>query len=221
MVRILSVDWDFFVEEDPMLDYGHREVSLFLEMIWHTRRQGYLWDPATQTAEPIRRDLTKLLPFRGDPAFLQVAAMRWHNYDVAVAESHLTILQMIGQRTDLEIINVDAHHDIHYGTLPKDDVVHCGNWGAHLMQQNRVRSWTQIYPEWRQKYKETFPRTWAKKHCPKVAVKFGEQRIPWRDVDAVFICRSGCWTPPEYDVRFNAFTEAMGSSYKLPERAIE
>jgi len=23
-MRVLSIDWDFFFEEDPMLDWGHR-----------------------------------------------------------------------------------------------------------------------------------------------------------------------------------------------------
>ncbi|MDE1971439.1 MAG: hypothetical protein KGI50_07740 [Patescibacteria group bacterium] len=43
----------------------------------------------------------------------------------------------------------------------------------------------------------------------------------WNQVDVVFVCRSGCRTPPEYDHRFTMFCKMLGSTAFLKEREIE
>lgn len=221
-MRVLSIDWDYFVEEDPMLDWGHRENNLFLEPIWDTRRTKTVRDEKTGKLSLVPEDLTKLVPFRGDEAFLRVVAFRCENYQIATAESHATILQLLENEINIEIINVDAHHDIHYGKMPKDrSEVDCGNWGSYLMQQDRIRSWRQCYPAWRTKRdrQEKFPKKFAVQNC-RVSVEYGEPRISWRKIDLVFLCRSGCWTPPEYDLRFNKLCIDMGAEKGLTPRKI-
>jgi hypothetical protein len=222
-MRVLSIDWDYFVEEDPMLDWGHRESQLFLEVIWSTRRTKHRFskDGNSVVVEPV--DLTKLVPFRGSEAFLMALAFRWPVYQIAVAESHLAILQDLENEDNIEIINIDAHHDIFYGTPPeKREHVNCGDWGSWLITNGRIKSWRQVYPAWRKMphYGEEFPRKFARQNC-RVSVEYGEPRITWKNVDLVFLCRSGCWAPPEYDERFNRLCLAMGAEKGLPVRKIE
>lgn len=137
---------------------------------------------------------------------------------VCIAESHASILQILEGREAVELVNIDAHHDIFYGKPPCDGI-DCGNWGGHLMQQHRVNSWTQIYPGWRKKPGfdvDKFPVKYAADLCPDVKVVYSDEPHKihplkaWRAVDWLFICRSGCWVPPEYDERLAKVCRALG-----------
>ena len=122
-----------------------------------------------------------------------------------------------------EIVNIDAHHDIHYGhdKIGKIDKPNCGSWGGHLMARGRVKSWLQVYPEWRRKIPEGYEDKfqWAKQHCNIDAI-YGDPPRLWRKVDIVFVCRSGCWVPPEYDSKFTLFCKMLGVAQTIPERSI-
>jgi hypothetical protein len=220
-MRVLSVDWDFFIEENPNLDWGHNEGSgLFYDTVWHLRRSRIHEGPDGPILEKV--DLTKLAPFVGDEAFLIGRSIAWATYQIGVADSHLHILEMIGDRRDLEIINIDAHHDIYYHDSAGDKP-DCGNWGSALIQQGRVRSWRQIYPMWRQKWPEnSLPREFVRKHKVKLRVEYNDEPLfTWKSADLVFLCRSSCWTPPEYDERFNRLIKLMGSEAQMPVRSLE
>lgn len=84
-----------------------------------------------------------------------------------------------------------------------------------------MKSWKQIYPAWRQKFPETemsangtVPFRWATKRLgDRFSVVYGKKpsgEVRWKKVDYVFVCRSGCWTPPVYDERFGKFCELLG-----------
>lgn len=234
-MRVLSIDWDYFVVQNPMNDWGHREVGFFLELAWHTRRLRPARDPANPhnillddngLAVMKKIDLTKLAPFVGDESFLIAWAMRFGQYNIAANESHYGILQAIEHERNLEIINVDAHHDIYYNGVPERfEDVECGSWGGWLMKNKRVRSWHQVYPTWRKDkanhLDETPPSKWAREHCKEFKVSYGVPDITWKKCDLIFICRSGCWVPPEYDARFNKLLHAMGLEDSFPERSLE
>ncbi len=227
-MKVISIDWDYFVEESPMLDWGHREQEIFLDAMWQVRRmQG--------------TDLTKAAPFRGrwqDLYLWLVPILFRGGYDFGLSESHLAILQSIGSAGNLEIVNVDAHHDLFYGVPcceldvnAKNSVseTNCGSWAGHLIHQGRVKSYTQVYPEWRKKFSEDFTgkQKWAEAHGCDVRFMhslptiFGRGKRAWKSVDKVFVCRSGCWAPPEYDEKFTAFCKAIGAKTFLKERSTE
>lgn len=234
-MRVLSIDWDYFVVQDPINDWGHREAGLYLETIWHTRRLRAQEDP-NKPGHPLvdenglmvmkKIDLRELAPFVGDEHFLFAWAMRFGKYKIAANESHYGILQEIEQERNIDIINVDAHHDIYYNHIPERfEDVECGSWAGWLMKNKRVRSYHQVYPTWRQDkarfLDEPVPSKWAKEHVKNFKVSYGVPDINWKKCDLVFICRSGCWVPPEYDARFNKFIRNMGLEGTFPERSIE
>ena len=113
---VVSIDFDFFIENDPMLDMGHREEGIFLNTMWAIRQAEWMairgktareMMPMRERPEDFVGQLRALLdiPF-GLPAF--------------AAESHAMLpkaLDMAGiARCD--IVNFDAHHDIAYGQCP-------------------------------------------------------------------------------------------------------
>jgi len=229
MARILSIDWDYFVEEDPMLDMGHRESALFLTTMWAIRCQL----PGTGGFG----DLERMLPFRGpEPEeffadYLGHIKVDGHMQYVCTAESHSALPKWADgnwPNEQLDIINVDAHHDILYGMIDQAQAndqagFNCGSWAGHLMAGGRVRSYTQVYPAWRKKFPEGIPdelRLWVRK-C---GVKLKLQDAPWtscrRRIDGVFLARSGCWVPPIYDAKFDTLCKFFGGGLVMSREEV-
>ena len=228
---VVSIDFDFFIENDPMLDMGHREEGIFLNTMWAIRQAEWMairgktareMMPMRERPEDFVGQLRALLdiPF-GLPAF--------------AAESHAMLpkaLDMAGiARCD--IVNFDAHHDIAYGQCPKNlrEKYDCGSWAGHLLDTGRVRNYTQVYPDWRIVWPELDKETqlmmaaqWEARFCywryfsaDLVGGRsvFAKRKL---DIAAVFICRSGCWTPPCYDKDFSLLCRMFGIE-PLAERA--
>lgn len=225
-MKVLSIDFDFFIEENPQFDIGHQETDLFLTSMWDIRRVSYSLEGKKIISKVI--DLREKFPFRGCfDDILDIKCLFSGNYRIATAESHLAILKILSDMEDIELINIDAHHDLHYGRPAiKREECSCGNWGSYLIENGQVKSWTQIYPSWRKKYSENNKGIFAyarKKLGKKFKVQTGEpsKLISWEKVDIVFLCRSGCWVPPEYDLGFKELSILLGARGELPIRKIE
>ena len=178
-MKVLSIDWDYFYGDQTWFDWQMNEDNpIYYEIIWGLRagnthiRTG---ESAITLMQPNQRLLKGFWDRVPDAAF------------IFVAESHRAILDSLGgiiKHVPLEIWNVDAHHDCGYpgsGT----DKPHCGNWAA--IMGKRLKVFHQIYPGWRRKCKEPTPIRTPDQILYKLPEKF--------DVDAIFICRSSCWTP--------------------------
>lgn len=224
-MRVLSIDWDYFFEENPMLDYGHKEEVLFLDVLWRIRRSRALVDRNGKIQERQIVDLTKEIPQRVDPFMIVGAAFNAKPRTIAVAESHAAIVKLLKNADDVELINVDAHHDLHYGEvgrLPKK--FNCGNWGSALIEAGKVTRWTQVYPTWRRNYPEDDNGvfTWARKQLGSRFHVLYDDAFTFtpRSSDLLFLCRSGCWIPPEYDKKFTSVCKVLGVQ-PLAERSLE
>lgn len=215
---ILSIDFDFFVEEDPKLDLGHGEHHpIFFEVLWAIRDLEW--------KKPVR----KLLPWSGPtvPEFHRnvsdwfcTVAPRWS----CSAESHSGIIKLLDEPCD--VINFDAHHDVHYGTVPSSErFVNCGNWASWGMGQGLIRNYTVVYPDWRRKFEERFPlQTTATKLFWSEFVARHERLNDYRRYTTkIFLCRSGAWVPPCYDRRFNQLSNLFlkGKKFRIPPRNIK
>jgi len=222
---IISIDWDFFVEEDPILDMGHRELPMFLETMWTIREAE--WRARGKT-------VPEMLPFR-EPSpslFLNIVGRmgRRSAYPVAVSESHKLITRFVGEISKpgdkFHVVNIDAHHDIAYSDGVDPLNLDCGNWAGYLAQHEKLLSYAQVYPEWRRKHPECEPgdpeRTMREisKDLPCSVAHWNDwSRTPFNLV-GVFICRSGCWAPPCYDSAFNTLCGLFGSA-GLPPRIVD
>jgi hypothetical protein len=229
MMRLLSIDWDFFLplpgHADPlflMYDWGTGEhmPEPLQQVLWHTR------------AADFQRRQLPLPAVDGWQAF-------WRSFVFAdaaegmVADSHARIVPMLqngptGWRPDgrrewvrgwpyAEIVSYDAHHDCGYAhgkaqaaylsrrllhcTIDPD----CSQWAAWA--QLRGMSVHVVYPRWRSAKNNTDgPRGAAVQPASIVydtgrSMRFGSE-LPF---DGVFICRSSSWVPPWCDDAFTAF----------------
>jgi hypothetical protein len=206
-MRLLSVDWDYFV---PSIDHefvesvrgawipyalggGEAFPDTLLDGLWDSRAAALLADgqalPGTSGDEAAFWDR-----FQVDPAAR-----------LYFADSHAQAAHAAVRTGVTEVWNFDAHHDCGYEGAWDDPLrlgwVGCANWmsayalgGAAL----RVR-----YPSWRLDAlrREVAPL------CP-VERTSDDGRAILLTFDVVFVARSGAWTPPWLDERFDAFLAA-------------
>lgn len=211
-MRVISIDWDYFFEQHPALDYAHDENTALLDTVWRVRRQY--------------GDLKKKVPRRVNPFMVLGMAFNTKPRTVAVAESHAAIVKLLKGARKIELINIDAHHDLHYGIPGRLPLAFdCGSWGSALIEAGKITRWTQVYPTWRLNYPEddNGAFSWAR-------VRLGEKNFnvshadaltyPPRRADLLFLCRSGCWVPPEYDSAFTSVCNILGVE-PLAERSLE
>lgn len=198
----LSIDFDFFVKEKLEYDWGHRETGLFINSIWPIRAMQLI----AQGIDPFKE-----VSVIGEPSDLagDLTDLGWRfnkKMSLSVAESHASAYYALKDYDNLEIVNIDAHHDISYG---QNKELNCGNWIRQLCIEGRVKNVTIIYPEWRKQEDHDYPSeetlTDMKKLGVEVSIGYGFNAFPGKKVDSVFIARSGAWVPPWTDNKFMEF----------------
>jgi hypothetical protein len=220
-MNILSVDWDYFFPPSDPYDWGHRETVLFLEMIWKYR-------VGCHNLFTKKLALDEYCPTIPDNFWKQVISNKPH---IFIAESHASlhhIMNTVFKRKKIHsITNFDAHHDCGYGQMK---TLECGNWGAFALRKGievHIR-----YPEWRKKEEnsesmgsdclgalggnlENLNKPKNKQAeantqrltYPPTSISYGLPERP-SDYSAIFVCRSGCWTPPWFDNKFWEFIKS-------------
>lgn len=206
-MKVLSIDFDFFIN---VQDYMAMDTVEYKSTVWKQVEENLKSQGKSLEAE---------FPFAGPPfaEFLSHFDFRKTPH-LDVWDTHLDILAFLQDKKGLEICNVDAHHDISsHEVLSEIHMVDCGNWGGYLISRGRVKSWTQVFPEWRG-YRTTrkFEKRVAEAkqwNTPVVSKSLSEIRkfVP----DILFICRSSPWVPPIYDATFDEFCKLVSEKGKF------
>lgn len=202
MKRILSIDWDYFVDcsANDRFNYfpdgGNEDLPYEIQdLVWNIRYANYptIFDmgvlkEAFDTVHNILKRVDVFTPF-AHPEYGPLDVVR-------VAESHRCMYEFTMMRTDkdeeFEVYNIDFHHDM-YSYRTKNGEVNCGNWVNVLLEQ-----------------RPNMKYHWIKREDSDTQVLGGEvdclikslQDIKDLDFDYVFICRSDCWSPPHLDKQF-------------------
>lgn len=211
MKNVLSIDFDYFFEEHPTDEWGHREAPVFIRTIWPIRAANLY----RVGIDPVKDRGLFEPPVN---LFDQMDALKWsfaRKPKVAVAESHGSAFHEFEYDTDLHIVNVDAHHDLFYGLPGK--VPSCQDWLWHLVQApGRVCKITIVYPKWRRdaNHNGDAPpdeslEIFNLRGVP-VEIVYGIKNAP-RDLkfERAFIARSGAWVPPWLDDDFDLFVKTF------------
>ena len=201
MKRILSIDWDYFINataEQRLLlfpDGGNENISYDLQdFIWSSRYT----DPKLNKIGILKNDykeVNKVLD-KFIRRYLYSKAANPHR-EVLVTVSHKWIYDFIVQRTNedekFEVYNLDFHHDM-YDLRTSEEEVNCGNWVNCL-----------------QKVRPNMKYHWIPREDSEIHI-LGGDTVPCemrtlKDIedlrfDYVFICRSDCWSPPHLDTFF-------------------
>jgi hypothetical protein len=186
-MKILSIDWDYYFPDSFAYDWGHQEKVFFLEAIWQIRTTNHNLITGKEAMDEFVPTIPK--------DFWKRVLKEGTTPPIFVAESHASISAL--PFTGASVTNLDAHHDCGYGRNPS---LECGNWASHL--GSRIKEYHLCYPEWR-----------------KIGAEGKSERQPDsiinglpepENYDIIFVCRSGCWTPPWYDTKFRSFLKQSG-----------
>ena len=191
MIHTISIDWDFFVPEDPMWDFGHRESRMFLNLMWKMRGADYLKKIKTTGRE------------KGFWARLR-KKIDIGSATVGVSESH-AVLTPTALSECRRLILFDAHHDCF--STQEEGFTCCGDWARQWLECDKNRRLTWVRPAW------VDPRP-PKDLAARIDV-FDEDSFDGADMKMasfIHICRSGCWTPPWLDGKFIKFVRQVHPS---------
>lgn len=182
-MRLLSVDWDYFFPDTMPYDWGHSESVFLIEAIWQLRVTGRNIVTGEHALDAMRPDPEKLQGFWdrvlvGKPLTL------------FIAESHASIWELLKTGEQWDVVNFDQHHDIYYGS--KKWEVSCDDWASHGIDQGLIERYTWACPQWAvdEQIIDYRPQEYS------IRVQTSIEPQPY---DAVFVCRSGAWTPPWAD----------------------
>ena len=199
-MRVLTVDWDYFFPDTFPYDWGHDESrAFFLEQIWWLRAGNRsLTNPAGTAYE-------EMVPHPSHRKF-------WAGFSapksLIVTETHADAFEALWMRQNVELWNLDAHHDLGYSKdepaldtrgMMVDPPVDCGNWAGRLVKFGGISSYHLVYPAWRKGRMECPAKVLRQKAGKaKLDVRYSAKGMP-KEFDLIFLCRSGCWTPTWQD----------------------
>jgi hypothetical protein len=202
--NLLVVDWDFFFEEPHpntseamfLYDWGHREGGvLYTQALWPSRATTFVEHGL---------ELPRCHGWESfwDRFILSEEAVLYFA-DSNKAAVKPEVASSADERTDVVWL-YDAHHDAGYNGGTVADVeergsVSCEDW----MVAYKILFDAELhhrYPAW---------KTWGPKMEPEPVVEVDRQMDHGEHngttFDAVFVCRSGAWTPPWSDQDFVKF----------------
>ena len=208
MKTLLTIDFDFFIPEDPMWDMGHNESPFFMNFIWYTR-SNLMDEMKTNGME------------KGFWERLQ-GAFKFETDTVHVSESHLEAFHLtppLGR-----IINIDRHHDVWEAVGNRVD---CATWGLQAMRLRHAEGMTWVHPT-----DGGFETTMVEDNLVVVPPKYRKRiepmtlqealvRLKGTRIDAVHVCRSAAWTPPWLDGAFDEFLSGSPFPNLAPVGALD
>jgi len=211
-MRILSIDLDYIMGPS---------IAKYEDHFWNDNA-GTRWETFFREHKPNVKESD--LPFDKGHLFYLFKLFNkcLHNgTEVSFAYDHDNILYSIGDKTDLEIINIDHHHDvlyhgygIHEPNLPdgtpsnkgnKHEFYHSkhnndvdeGSWIAYLRTQDRVKSYTWITSQNAIDGVSELDMEYYKSLIPNMRVTTKEEYdILDYDFDHMHLCLSPQYIPP-------------------------
>ena len=188
-MRILSIDFDYFVDTDMdtgLIYFPDGNDNLPVKM------NRYIWNRRYDFKEELK-NIGVIKDYDTICNFLSTQTPK----KVLVADSHREMEKLfsdINPDEDLELINIDFHHDMF---VTGGDKLDCGNWLRFLID---LKPDTKI--------------TWVRREDSDTDSLFGE--FPYHhttdisevqgEFDLIFICFSSPWTPPHL---YNKFEEMV------------
>ena len=187
----LSIDFDYFIRENPLWDFGHNEsLTSFHQSVWNIRYGSVNLYEETDVKKYADIDPGHLIEELEVKGFKFSPEVR-----LCLADSHMHAYAFFKKRRVSEMYHLDAHHDMYQTS----SMIDCGNWLHRYWMENRVKEIHWIYPTWLDEFGGAVNQFNYKIDIRKFKDVKLDQPV---SVGSVFICRSGVWVPPHHDPEF-------------------
>lgn len=200
MKRILSIDWDYFI--DATFDQRYTMFPDGGNENLPTSLRDFIWDTYYRNPE-----LEKMKVIPDYKHLLHIC--KTFKGEAYVADSHKWAYEFIMPRTkfyeEFEVYNIDFHHDL-YNYTTKDYEVNCGNWVTELRRDrpNMKYKWIAC---------ETSDAICEGEFVDADMCTMGDFLTKFpnvaKDFQYLFICRSATWSPPHLDNWFVSAVKAL------------
>lgn len=207
-MRVLSIDFDYFPvctrENYDSFPDGIEQNPQLSEVIWATK---YLFADGVDKIQLNREELQKVKRIieRNSDKAKKVKGRKYAKAMVTLShtQAYYFITSHIEDAEEIEIVNLDAHHDL----FNKNPDLDCGNWLGFL----------------REELKEKVKIKWVTNQVNLELYGFGDtdigrlfyttiDDIADTDYDLIFLCRSDSWLPPHFDNDFIDLADFIGES---------
>ena len=228
-MKVLSIDIDYIMR--PSIDLYQGEY-------WNDCAH-WRWKTFFENSEVLENnlDIDKINLLFCYDVFLK--SIKESSCKVSFSYDHDNILFDIGEFKDIELINIDHHHDIlypvgdddesvvksfkeKYEQISKYSMVDEGNWVGWLRSKDKIKSYTWIGNENSFSSISDFKLMYFKNFLPKFTMKTREN-YTFKDYkfDHIFICLSPQYIPPIHWHYFNmfkmAYEQISGNSVNIIE----
>lgn len=208
-MKVLSIDWDYFVNascDDRLVyfpDGGNENMCEMLQnIVWGSRYMDkHLKNFGVCDIEFIKKVLLK-------------NSSNANKIKVCVRDSHKEAYPFITSKRkslrDVEIYNIDFHHDVYDFNRGVD----CGNWALRCFEMGANVFWLG-----REDSDDK-----AVKYDKGVLSRISEDDILKQEFTHIFLCRSSMWSPPHLDKYFIELIHFMikecGYSVDVPDELL-
>lgn len=187
-MRILSIDFDYFISTDirglsRYLDSSCEFPRTINEAIW-IARYGDINNGNKTIEESIKfdfRNFEKLKIYLKNKKFKYFGVSNSHAYIYNFIKSNIS-----SEDENIEIWNIDFHND----ESNNDTRLNCGNW-LKLLKNNRFFNITSYWIN-----KELSYMNGNSSYLKQI------KDLP-ENFDLIFLCKSESWVPPHFDTHFN------------------
>ncbi|MDI9494831.1 MAG: arginase [Bacillota bacterium] len=211
---LLSIDWDYFIYAPKFYWGSYSENKKNLIDLWYKR---YIQAKAKE--EDIQKEFH--LSFELDKFWNKIKECFKFSKDIKiyVSDSHAMSYEIAIENKCKAVYLFDSHADLGYGGLSSLDFeVNCSNWLGKLLKEKHIKQANICYSPYTAENPEYFKYLNNTYNISYYDLKDLDECI---EVSAIHICRSGTWTPPWFDDKFNQFIDALRLPYEkvnCPER---
>ena len=207
---LLSIDWDYFIQIQKENWGSYIENKKNLMDLWYKRflqakAQGRNIQNSYRLSSGVDIFWEKIRRFFRFDKDVKAYVSDSHSLSYDIAANH-------GLRT---VYLFDSHSDLGYGgTSSLNFEINCANWLGKLFKDNRIDEANIIYSPFTAEKPEYFK---AMNSIYRIRYLSPDDLAAGIDVGAVHICRSGAWTPPWLDKRFEHFIKSSGLPFNITD----
>lgn len=207
MSKLISIDWDYFMDYMKIWNGSYLENDNNIQKHWYRDYYKYKERGIDITRRMnVCKEVDKFWDMLKDKIEFK------KNTKILLTESHKEAYQIAKEQQVSSVYSFDSHSDLGYEGLKSFEFeLNCSNWLGKLLQEGLIDEANIIYGPYTNEQENQFDEI-----NKKYSVNYlNMDDIKLEDVcDIIHICRSGCWSAPWLDKKLMKFVYESGFEFE-------